>query len=98
MEQQKPVATITCGTIKACIWRNDTASRLFHDVTVSRRYRDSQGWTSTCSFGVKDLPVLAKVILDAHTWIHAQLSGEADATSPPAMNVLDELRVPPAPQ
>lgn len=98
MEQQKPVATITCGAIRACVWRNDNASRLFHDVTVSRRYRDSNGWASTCSFGVKDLPVLAKVILDAHTWIHAQLAGSDEATSPPAVNTLDELRVPLAPQ
>lgn len=97
MEQQKPIHMITCGAIRAYVWRNECASRLFHDVTFPRRYRDLNGWATTCSFGVKDLPVLAKVILDAHVWIHARLASGEDATSPRAADVATD-QAPAGPQ
>jgi len=78
----KPVHVIRCGYISASIWRNECASRLFHDVSFSRCYRDGKGWASTGFFSTKDLPVLAKVILDSHAWIHAQVTGQEETISP----------------
>lgn len=79
----QPIHTISCGSVRASIWRNENALKLFHDVTVCRCYRDGQRWASTCTFGTKDLPVLAKVVLDAHTWIHAQVTGQEEVALPP---------------
>lgn len=84
MDDKKPVHTISHGNVRACIWRNDSATRLFHDVTFFRSYRKNEGWATSCSFGAKELPVLAMVILDAHTWIHKQLTGQGETPAAPA--------------
>ncbi len=66
MEDKKPVNIITYGPVRACVWRNDSATKLYHDVTFSRCYREGAGWGVSYVFGAKELPALAKVILDAH--------------------------------
>jgi hypothetical protein len=43
-----------------------------HNVTVSRLYKDGEQWKQTTSFGREDLPLLAKVVDLAHTWIYEQ--------------------------
>lgn len=83
MEQKRPVHTISYEMIRAYIWRNDTATMLFHDVTFFRSQRQGSSLANSCCFGAKDLPLLAKVILDAHAWIHGQVTGQQqDAASP----------------
>jgi hypothetical protein len=57
------------GAIKATIWENQTAAGTRHNVTVSRIYKDGDEWKQTESFGRDDLPLLAKVVDLAHTWI-----------------------------
>ena len=48
-------------------------SRVMHNVTVSRSYRDEDGeWQESSSFGEGDLLPLAKALDDAHSWIHEQ--------------------------
>ena len=84
MEDKKPVHTISHGTVRACIWRNNSATKLLHDVTFYRSHRQGDGWGTSYNFGGKELLTLARVILDAHVWILTQLSGQMDATSPPA--------------
>ncbi|WP_261340650.1 hypothetical protein [Planctopirus hydrillae] len=41
-------------------------------MTVSRIYKDGEEWKQTESFGRDDLPLLAKVVDLAHTWIFEQ--------------------------
>ena len=77
----KPVHEIRMGRIKAAIWENDTQNGVRHNVTVQRIYRDeSQEWQTSDSFGRDDLPLLAKVVDQAHTWIYQQ-TGASDGTS-----------------
>ncbi len=76
MNENKPLHTISYGAIQAAIWRNDTAKGIFYDVSFSRRYRTGDTWMSTYSFGVRDLPILAKAAQDAHSWIHALPTGQ----------------------
>ena len=85
MEDKKPVHTISHGYARACIWRNDSAASLLHDVTFHRTYRQGDSWGRSRNFGGKDLLDLARAILDAHAWIVAQLAGQTEATSPPAV-------------
>jgi hypothetical protein len=69
-KDNKPVHHIRYGSVKATIWRNDSAKGIFHTVTVTRSYRDeSNVWHDTGSFHFKDLPHLAKAITDSHSWI-----------------------------
>ena len=65
----KPVHEIRLGRIKAAIWENETQNGTRHNVTVSRLYKDGEQWKDTQSFGRDDLPLLAKVIDRAHSWI-----------------------------
>ena len=67
----KPVHEIRMGRIKAAIWENETQNGTRHNVTVQRIYKDEQQeWQSSDSFGRDDLPLLAKVVDQAHTWIY----------------------------
>ncbi len=76
--QKQPVHEIRFGLIKASIWKNQTRSGGRHNVTVCRIYRNGDVWKESTHFGRDDLPILAKVIDMAHTWIfiHGGLPGE----------------------
>ena len=69
MANQKPVAEVRTGRVKAAIWRNETEGRTRHNVTFSRLYKDGEQWKTTQSFGSNDLLVLAKVADQAHSRI-----------------------------
>ena len=69
MTNQKPVAEVRTGRVKAAIWRNETEGRTRHNVTFSRLYKDREQWKTTQSFGSNDLLVLAKVADQAHSRI-----------------------------
>ena len=73
--KQKPVHEVRMGRIKAAIWENETQNGTRHNVTVSRLYKDDDGWKDSTSFGRDDLPLVSKVLDQAHTWIFSQ-SGE----------------------
>jgi hypothetical protein len=66
----RPVKEIRLGRIVAAIWRNEGEKGTFHNVSVSRLYRTEAGeWKRAESFGRDDLPLVAKVADQAHTWI-----------------------------
>lgn len=67
--KQKPVHEIRLGRIKATLWANETDNGTRHNVVVSRIYKDGDEWKQTSSFGRDDLPLVAKVVDLAHTWI-----------------------------
>ena len=66
---RKPIHEIRMGRIKAAIWQNETDNGIRYNVTVGRLYKDGSDWKQTESFGRDDLPVLAKVADQAHTFI-----------------------------
>jgi hypothetical protein len=67
----RPAKEFRLGTIRATVWeRAGTHGSLYH-ITVSRLYRDRDDrWSSSGSFGREDLPLLAKVLDQAHTWAY----------------------------
>ena len=69
MANQKPVAEVRTGRVKAAIWRNETEGRTRHNVTFSRLYKEGEQWKTTQSFGSNDLLVLAKVADRVHSRI-----------------------------
>ena len=69
MANQKPVAEVRTGRVKAAIWRNETEGRTRHNVTFSRLYKDGEQWKTTQSFGSNDLLARAKVADQAHSRI-----------------------------
>lgn len=68
-QKQQPVHEIRLGAVKAAIWENETSAGTRHNVTISRLYKDGDEWRNTDSFGRDDLPLVAKVVDQAHSWI-----------------------------
>ena len=71
-DKNRPVHEIRLGRIKAAIWENDTQSGTRHNVTITRLYKDDEGWKDSSSFGRDDLPLVEKVADLAHKWIFTQ--------------------------
>jgi len=80
----RPAQTIRYGAIKATIWRNPTRNGTMYSTTVVRTFKgEGDEWRESHSFGPNELPTVAKVLLDAHTWIQEQLARErADQRQP----------------
>jgi hypothetical protein len=72
MAAEKPIHTVRLGRIKAAIWANETQVGTRHNVRLCRLYKDGDDWKQSESFGRDDLPLVAKVVDMAHTWIFEQ--------------------------
>lgn len=69
-EGNKPAHTIRYRNLKATIWKNSGPSGDFFSVTLSRSYQDKEEqWHDTSNFNTGDLPTVAKLCNDAHSWI-----------------------------
>lgn len=68
----KPAHEIRFGAIKATIWENETTNGTRYNVTLCRLYKDGDEWKRSESFGRDDLPMVAKVVDQAHSWIFEQ--------------------------
>lgn len=70
---KQPVHEVRLGRVRAAIWENETRNGSMHNVTLTRLYKDDDDkWADSTSFGRDDLPLLAKVADQAHSWIFAQ--------------------------
>ena len=72
----KPVAELRIGAVKATVWENEVGGITRHNVTFSRLYRDEDQWKTTHSFGFNNLLTLAKLADRARTLI-AERNAEA---------------------
>lgn len=81
-DKKRPVHEIRIGRTRAAIWVNETEHGVRHNVTISRLYRDEQQgqWKDSTSFGRDDLPLVAKVADQAHSWIYQAQARAAQAT------------------
>ena len=64
-----PVHEVRFGRITAAVWENATENGVRHNVTVTRLYKDGNQWKDSGSFGRDDLPLVIKVLDQAHDWI-----------------------------
>jgi hypothetical protein len=70
MSTKRPVHEIRLGKIRAAVWGNDNgASAVWFTVTVTRLYKDNDGWKDSTSFCRDDLPVVSKLMDMAFAWI-----------------------------
>lgn len=68
--KQKPVHIVRLGRVKAAIWANPSDKLgTRHTVTVCRIYKVGDEWRESSSFSRDELPLVGKVISQAHTWI-----------------------------
>ncbi len=70
-----PVKTFRFGRIKAAVWENEADQKKFYNVTFARTYvDDAKKYHDTDSFGRDDLPLVAKLADQAHTFIFDRLT------------------------
>ncbi|MBV9672934.1 MAG: hypothetical protein JO076_08955 [Verrucomicrobia bacterium] len=70
-----PVKTFRLGRIKAAVWENESQDQTFYSVTFARTYKDeANNYHDTDSLGRDDLPLVAKLADQAHTFIFEQLA------------------------
>ena len=70
-----PVKTFRFGRIKAAVWENETEKQTYYNVTFARTYTDAAGHPQdTDSFSCDDLPLVAKLADQAHTFIFERLA------------------------
>jgi hypothetical protein len=80
-DKNRPAHEVRYGGIKAVIWRNATSNGVMHNVTLARLYKEGDEWRETSGFNTEDLPVIAKLAYDVHTWIHANTERKPAAES-----------------
>ncbi|MBA3483699.1 MAG: hypothetical protein H0T51_17970 [Pirellulales bacterium] len=78
----EPLHVIRFGLIKCEIHLRQTRSGDRFNVLVSRLFRNGDQWHESKQFGRDDLPLLAKVVDLAHTWIYLQ--GQSAGSSVPS--------------
>ena len=76
----KPVAELRIGAVKATVWKNEVGGITRHNVTFSRIYRDGDQWKTSHSFGLNNLLVLAKLADQVHTLISERNAEAAPAS------------------
>lgn len=82
-DKNRPAHEIRYGGIKAVIWRNQTTNGTMHNVTLARLYKDGEEWKETSGFNTEDLPIIAKLAYDVHSWIHAHTERKPAAETEP---------------
>jgi hypothetical protein len=92
MEDNRPLHTMSYGAVRVSIWANQTSLGTFYNVMASRSYKKDENWHDSTSFGEFDLPILAKAILDAHSWIQAhKKTDRVDLALPPPPDPTDDV-------
>jgi len=69
------------GRIQAAVWKNKKDKQVFYNVTIQRSYRQGDSWNHSTTFGRNDLPLVAKVADQAHSWIYEQGSSDSESTT-----------------
>ena len=75
----KPVAELRIGAVKAAVWENEVGGLTYHNVTFSRIYPHGGQWKTTQSFGFSNLLSVAKLADQAHTLIVGRKAEAASA-------------------
>jgi len=79
MSKQKPLKECRLGRVKAVVWANDADGGTRYSVQLRRIFKrdGSEDWEQTDSFNRDDLPLVAKVADQAHSFIFEQMQQDA---------------------
>ncbi len=69
MTKTKPIQELRLGRVKAAIFQNSTKAGVRYSVNFSRLYKKDDTWNRSSSFGRDDLPLLAKLADQVHTFL-----------------------------
>lgn len=82
---KQPVKSFRFGRISAAVWENSSEKGPFLSVTFERSYLDdAQKYHSSDSFNRDDLPLVAKLADQAHTFIFERMAETKGGRGAPA--------------
>ena len=70
MGKKQPAHEIKLGKVRATIWANESEDHdLWFNATISRVYKNGEGWRETNTLRRDDLPIAMKAIDMAYSWM-----------------------------
>jgi hypothetical protein len=72
--RREPVQKFRRGSVEAAIWENQTGDRVWHNVTICRRYKTDRGeYREAPTYALSDLVQVGRVAELAESWISQRL-------------------------
>ena len=90
MTENRPVHSISMGTLQASIWENSSDLGTFFRINVERAFRGTNGWEKSRYFCEYDLENLRKLISDCEIWINANTKHGAQPLRLPSVDNEDD--------
>ena len=85
--KQGPAMKFKRGSIEAAVFENQKDGKVWHNVSISRRYRNSGGeYRSTSTYAYADLVQVARIAEQAEAWIAARLQELGTGAPSPAQD------------
>jgi hypothetical protein len=82
-QKQGPATKFKRGSIEAAVFENSKDGKTWHNVSISRRYKNSSGeYRTATTYAYADLVQVAKIAEQAEAWIAARLE-ELGTKAPP---------------
>ncbi len=82
--RSEPAQKFRRGSVEAAIWENQTGERIWHNVTICRRYKTERGeFREAPTYALSDLVQVGRVAELAENWISQRL-GEFATETPQA--------------
>lgn len=68
--ENKPAFEKRLGGVRVAIWENENASGVWHNVSITRHYKDGDEWREASTYnGLSDLALLREAVELAREWI-----------------------------
>ena len=78
-KRREPVQKIRRGSIEAAIWENENGGRVWHNVSIYRRFKTEKGdFREASNYALSDLVQVGRVAEMAEEWITKRLDGLAE--------------------
>jgi len=78
MKTTKAFHIIDAGRVKATIWHeNDSEKKTQFNIAFTKLCRDDERWWDSTCFRIDDMPALATLAKDVHTWITLQSQSQS---------------------
>lgn len=82
--RRPPTHVAQHGGVRAAVWENAGEGDLTYSIRITRSYRVDNVWYETTNMGHAELISVAKVALEAHSWI-AKTRRARRSTMPPIL-------------
>lgn len=70
MNQNKPEFSHRLNRVEVAVWKNESDTSIWHNITFQKSYRDSEGaLQSTTSLKMDDLPALSFLAAKAYDYL-----------------------------